>query len=343
MFRLSIRAWIVLITLIAVSPVDASCGSCCSCCCEDSDCCDCCCCCCCDPGGLTVRAGAVFLERSSPSSFLFAENYFNTDESIDFSDYNFRMAAGPSVSAVWRRGGRPDVELGYFGVESTASEGLQNLNAITIYGYQYYGIFGGPLMNFPTRYGSRLHSTELNLRWQPSPRWTTLAGLRWVELNELFEATTGAPFDVNLMFRSRNHMYGFQIGGEANLYDSPKFNISGTIKTGIYANCAAQHCIYEIALFADRSESAGRTTQTAFLGEAELAGTYQVNRDWSIRAGYRVLCVEGVALATDQWAGLSFNETVSGGTPTGNPPFAGILTSGSPFYHGAMVQLEYRR
>ena len=70
----------------------------------------------------------------------------------------------------------------------------------------------------------------------------------------------------------------------------------------------------------------------AFEGELNLSGIFRINDVWSLKAGYSVMWIEGLALAPDQ---LDFNFAVS---PSGNT----LTSDGGMFIHGANVGLEAR-
>jgi hypothetical protein len=75
----------------------------------------------------------------------------------------------------------------------------------------------------------------------------------------------------------------------------------------------------------------------AYVGDASLIATYRVNYQWTVRGGYQLLYVDGVALATD-----NFNIEPPAGPfgPFGaRVPF--VDDDGSAFYHGLFVGAEY--
>ena len=87
-------------------------------------------------------------------------------------------------------------------------------------------------------YASRLYNAEVNVRWNPWPRVTVLAGFRWVNLSEELEGIllpptahgTGPFWDT----QTKNNLYGFQIGAEAKLLERGRFSIGGVGKAGIF-------------------------------------------------------------------------------------------------------------
>jgi hypothetical protein len=73
------------------------------------------------------------------------------------------------------------------------------------------------------------------------------------------------------------------------------------------------------------------SSPTAFLGEIGLTGDCRLTSGWSLRGGYRLLWIDGVALATDQVAASDFVF------------HRGMAPHGGAFYHGAFAGLQYVR
>jgi hypothetical protein len=185
---------------------------------------------------------------------------------------------------------------------------------------RYFGVDGWS-DQFPVDFplltqSSSLHSTEVNLRRQWNDWLTVLGGFRWVELSEDF-LILGGLAGIN----TNNHMYGGQIGAEFRVWDrGGPFTVTSGAKAGIYYNRAD----YETFLFQLRD----RTDHTAFLGELDVTARYQLSQNLYLRGGYQLLWIEGVARSDDQLAQI-FQD-------------GGVSTSGSPFYHGAMIGAEFR-
>ncbi len=85
-----------------------------------------------------------------------------------------------------------------------------------------------------------------------------------------------------------------------------------------------------------RYTSSAATDHAAFVGSLALTGKYAITANLSARAGYQLLWIDGVALAPDQIA-------VSNPDIVPAHSYATVSTSGSPFYHGAFVGLEFQR
>ena len=72
--------------------------------------------------------------------------------------------------------------------------------------------------------------------------------------------------------------------------------------------------------------------EIAFAGEAELLAAYQVNCTWSVHAGYRLMLIDGLAIAANQ-------VPATGGDFF--PPFGSTLDlDGTLFAHGVVAGVE---
>lgn len=185
-------------------------------------------------------------------------------------------------------------------------------------------------------YSSKLHNAEINLVrelcWEGVPiQW--LVGFRYVRLSEEFninstDLDTGTS-DYNI--RTNNDLFGGQIGVRYREQSCGwSWDISG--KAGIYGNAAKQSTFLgdfdNTFIFRNLSVAGGRA---AFAGELNFNLEYRLNCAWSIRGGYNLLWIEGVALAPDQ---LDFTDT---------PASSRFLDrDGGVFYHGANVGLAAR-
>lgn len=178
-------------------------------------------------------------------------------------------------------------------------------------------------------YASQWHSFEINGRHEfCQQRLAVLAGFRYVEVDENwgFTLVDTAPL-YELEASTRNRLYGFQLGGQAALWDrGGRLSVNAVGKAGIYGNRAAQDTLF---VTAEASATDARTA-AAFLGELELVGKYRITERLSLLGGYRLMWIDGLALAPEQ---LAASDGFGGG----------IDTSGEAFFHGALVGLQYVR
>ncbi|MEX0979080.1 MAG: hypothetical protein WDZ48_09525, partial [Pirellulales bacterium] len=82
-----------------------------------------------------------------------------------------------------------------------------------------------------------------------------------------------------------------------------------------------------------------RAQPTAFVGDLNFTGLYQLTEHWAVRVGYQLLWISGVALASEQSSvGGGFGGAVA--TQAFFDPSFPIVTSGDVFFHGALVSAQ---
>jgi len=191
-------------------------------------------------------------------------------------------------------------------------------------------------------YASRLYNAEANVRWNPWPRVTLLAGFRWVQLREELEGIlepptahgTGSFWDT----QPKNNLYGLQVGAEGTLFERGRLSVRCLGKTGLFDDHAEETTLVRMTRI--QFEESGSTDRIAFVGEIGLECKYQVAQRLSLRAGYQAIWLEGVALAPGQIQetychydlAVPQNEYVQS---------MGVNCNSGVFYHGATAGLEY--
>lgn len=269
----------------------------------------------------TVRTGIVFLRRDNQDSQVLTNGATPiTVDRLGFQNYE----AGPLVTVI-RHGVLNtawDLDVTYFGVSD-----FQN----TAGSAGATSVFSNPTINFGglavvSDYRSSINSTELNLRRGWSPCFTALAGFRWVEISDVLSTDIGggANHSVNV----NNHLYGFQLGGQALLLQRGRFSIDAVGKAGVYSNQADQST-NTTGIGGALPAFSARDSNVAFVGELGLTGAYQINDRWALRGGYQAIWVDGIALAPDQ---IDDSDLVTG--------VATLDTSGHPIYHGFTLAAE---
>lgn len=279
----------------------------------------------------TIRAGTLFLDRDPASRRALVTETADPASTalLNAGQLDPGVAWGFEVSAIRHQflGTRWDLEGRYFGIDgwnavvgpvaAPAGSTIQFATPVALPG----------AADLTASYHSELRNAEINFR-RPVNDWLQLLlGVRYMGLNE--NLAMNADFGgtaVTGRVRTTNDLWGFQLGADATLWSRDRLTIEMLGKAGVFNNSIVSHTTID-ADFAD-----GRLDHTAFVGEVGLTGCYQLSRSWSLRAGYQVLWMEGVALAPDQVPGV--NLTTNEAT---------VQTDGSPFYHGAFLGLELRR
>ncbi len=290
---------------------------------------------CCDPLWI-VRGGAVILHRSTPANLTIFSDTTTGAEIANARQFHFGWAAGPDIGVMRRLSPGDYLEVRYFNITGFVAQ--QNIVAPGAFNINTDPPVGSPFgANIDATYGSALFNTEVNFRRRFSPQATWLAGFRTIQVRDDFAASVDLAqpgVHANFDLRTHNFLYGAQTGLDLNLWNrGGPLSIDGLFKAGIFGNSANQRTS-DISTFngtqvfqANLNDGRG---QVAFVGEIALTGVYRVTDRFSLRAGYQLLWIDGVALATDQFPALNF------------PAQNGIHTTGTLFYHGALVGGELR-
>lgn len=191
---------------------------------------------------------------------------------------------------------------------------------------------------------ARKYWTGPNCRLQGSYR----SGVRYVYMvDDLNYSTLGRNVVVGLNtvpagnsstdIRTHNSLVGWQAGFDLWATIVPGIMFGTDVKAGVYGN----HAKYNTHVFgsttaggtsADLRETASNN-DIAVVGEVNLMGIYKVNPNWTIRGGYSLLYLDGVALAPE-----NFNST----NPFNNArTVQNLNNTGNALYHGGFLGLEW--
>ena len=109
------------------------------------------------------------------------------------------------------------------------------------------------------------------------------------------------------------------------------FGWDATAKAGIFGNAASQSQLVTDFPpgFVLRNTQSASHGQVAFVTDINLSAFYQLNSIWSLRGGYNLLWVQGVAIAPNQ---LDFTDTASSGSV--------LHSTGGFFAHGVSAGVQ---
>ena len=186
-------------------------------------------------------------------------------------------------------------------------------------GYTY---FSGGLHTFV--YDSSLQSGEINLRRQMQG-WRMVIGFRYMELTELFTATSNGSLAYTL--DAHNYLYGFQAGGDATRWESAShpLRIDANIKAGVFGNQTNAHVVASNFLTGTAND---RDWSTAFVSEGAIAAVLQLTDRIALRGGYQFIWVDNIGLATSML-----------GAPDTNTVTAIMNADDDIVYHGGFAGL----
>jgi hypothetical protein len=275
-------------------------------------------------------AGGVFMQRESAGSqTLFRDNFtLQSNEVFNAKDLQFDIPGGFALSIARISTYGWDVEGNYTHIDSFEASRVLSGNV-----FLQTDTNGGnfTVLNPQLKDDSLLNSAELNVRWRIGERFRLLTGFRWVELEDRYRVdSVGAQTGrlVTLRNSALNELYGFQLGGDATVFDWGFVTVDFGAKLGVYTNNSSQNSREVDTGFVDRSLAA-QGGHTAFSAEMHLGGTLEVIMDrLYLRGGYQMLWLDGVLSAPDQIGANNFTSGTAG------------LRYDTVFYHGAYASLE---
>ena len=290
---------------------------------------------------------ALFWHRTNDSfKQPFVVNANNGEQIYSTSDLDFQYEPGIRATIGLGHAGiccLPAFEITYLGIYDWDERvGATGDNLLSLAGDLGSVVNGFTLAEgIGTEYGSKLNSLETNyfgciletcccdcyrrLEW--------LAGFRYLSLDEDL-TTLGYNENVaNAVYRidTNNDLYGGQLGSRYRAFKGC-WGFEAVGKAGIYGNDSDQQqfIVDELGVndvvLRSASASGGYTT---FVGELGLSGIAKLTRRCSLRCGYNVMWIEGVALAPNQ---LDFTDTNTSGTA--------LRRNDGTFIHGFNFGLE---
>lgn len=298
----------------------------------------------------TGRTDALLLWRDAPQSqplFNFVEGDGGIGPlALDASDFQSGMAAGPRFALFRHTGDMGAVEFNYLRVQSFTSSRTLPGSDLGYYDTYPHGLYCCdtfiPRSDVSGSMGSSLQSAEVNRRFPTDGRLGWLMGFRWVEWNDSLGLETvtvpeGFPsFTNSYLTRTSNDLYGMQVGADSILYGLGRpFRVEGIGKAGIFYNDASQASRFSTTAGAGETLAVATSTgRAAFVGELGVTGVYDVTRWLSLRAGYAIFWLGGLALAPEQYGvnQLCQEDPIRGATDT----------AGSVVVQGLSLGLEAR-
>lgn len=248
---------------------------------------------------------------------------------LDAGDAQTSAAAGPRIGLLRSLGCGRAVELSYFNVG-----GIQGSTATAASGGPYTPVGLADIRfvdieqaEYTTR--GQIKSFEANYRWAQGRRIIWLAGVRWVEWNELATVDMEPSGDA-IQTQAGNDLYGGQFGCRLRFWDLGKWQVTGVGKAGVFGNTSYQRTTANIGVDAFGPLGAD-DTDVSFFGEVGVNSTLWLC-DWlAWRAGYNFFWLQGVATAPQQFSLVNFGSDS-----------ASINTNGAVFLQGFSTGLEAR-
>lgn len=317
----------------------------------------------CAPRWFDLRAEAVQMRREKVSRQMdFTSDGILGPIVLSSDSLNFDPEWGFRAVAALQVGAGSNIEFNYLGAFNFASAAAASSPTDNL--FSVFSDFGAdPFLGFGETdrsyyqniaYSSNLNSYELSFRrrWEGRNcrlQGSWLAGIRYLQVVEDFDYRTRSnvlnpqtllteQYSLDYAVGTNNSLTGFQVGGDAWITVIPGFSFGGELKAGIYGNHAHQNTLIQATTLAGGFYETTAGDDAAFVGEANLMAIYRINYNWTFRAGYNLMFVDGLALAIE-----NFNTSPPAlSNPTLVPdrvPF--FNDNGNIFYHGWSAGVEW--
>ncbi|PQO48153.1 hypothetical protein C5Y93_00280 [Blastopirellula marina] len=205
----------------------------------------------------------------------------------------------------------------------------------------YAEVDSANLQSFET--SNNFDSFEINLRrfftspncWLQSSYW---AGFRYVRVaDDSIYLSSGNTGGLIYEVDATNDMYGVQFGLDSTVRLTTRWSVTAFGEVGVYGTTATQKSTISFGNI-EINERASQS-RASMVAEGGAMSTFRLHPRVTLRAGYQVVYVDGIALSSD-----SFNFQTGGVSPLGtalaNRP--GVLNdNGNAIYHGPTVGMEY--
>lgn len=201
----------------------------------------------------------------------------------------------------------------------------------------------GSLQIFST--SNRFDSFELNMRrfftsancWWQSSWWV---GMRYVRVDDdAVYNTQGASGDLAYTIDADNDLFGAQFGMDSALRLTTRWTLSMFGEIGVYGNRATYDSTIALNNATTVIQETTASRRASMVLEAGFLSTFKIVPRGTLRAGYQIVYIDGIALGSD-----SFNFQTGGASPLGTALAgrqASINDNGNALYHGPTVGFEY--
>jgi hypothetical protein len=317
---------------------------------------------CAAPRWYDFEVGVITLTRDNTGRTMnFASDGIGGPIVLSTDDLNFDESTSFKFSAMMQCGPGSNLEFTYYGLFGWKESAVVNSAGNNLFSpYSNFGL--DPAGGFvetdeaslaAISYYSTFDNYEINFRqrWQsPNCRYqgSWLWGVRYFQLDEDFnyriETDTVAPVGVDTVVgtnvNTNNAMTGLQIGGDTWICLIPGLRIGGEGKFAVLANHA--NIDSRIAVVdaggTTRFEESLTVGDVAFLGDLAAYMTYRINYNWTFKAGYQVLYLDGASLASE-----NFNPQPPAFFSPGPVPtrLATARENGDVLWHGFTLSAEY--
>lgn len=263
-----------------------------------------------------LRINALYLNRRAPQSNIVLTESATGKELLNTSQNDPSWAGGTEVNLIHDFTDTTAFEFDWFSVDDWFDRKQVSFPSIAVDEVPFL------VTHAAVSVSSRIRNMEFNLREEIYDGVTLIGGFRYVELldgqgihyrNKPFGSSQVVVTDV------ANRMYGFQIGTQIDLWKSPSWELSTWGKVGIYGNAADNSTGIYSTIPGNAANIRAQDGKTAFVGDLAVRGTRRLGKYSSVFIGYRLMFLDGVALAANQYPGtLTYLKTAIPDIKMGN-------------------------
>lgn len=272
---------------------------------------------------LRVDANFVAFDRITASSRLLMQSTVNTAAQVNADQFNFDFEAGLDLSAAYVCWDDSAWEFRFLGLGEMTADSSTDMGNTQVQVNSTPPVQAPNVLLVNSRYESELFGFEINYHYPLYHCATALAGFRFMSLEDRLDSDlTSVPQSHLYNIRTQNRMYGGQLG----LIGHPWFfndfcSLQGFGKVGIFGNDARHQSLFSTNVSSlGIRESVG---QSSVIGEIGFRGQFHFSRRFSAHAGYSLLFLERIVVASDQTSVSDFFNST------------GIHDRGSAVFHGA--------
>lgn len=207
----------------------------------------------------------------------------------------WELTAGKQLNKFW------SLDARYSQVDSF-NQLLSESNLVNGAGVRYFntvsGVLGAVTGSYDLGYQSQFESTDVMLGRQLTDWWRLSTGVRHVRFDDNADIQIrGGGFSSLTNLNATNYLTGAQLGNELRLLQSSKFQLIANGLVGLYHNESNTRMSLRTVTTRVSTFSG---TRTSCIGETNLKGRYKLLENLFVEGGYRVIWIEGIALATEQ-------------------------------------------
>ena len=303
---------------------------------------------CCLPRWFDAHVEWMYWTRDTSESLGLSSEGVGGPIVLNTGDLDYEHESGYRITGAYLIGPSTNIEATYFG-------GFNWQNSLTVNSasaelYSVFSDFGRtPAGGYPetgqgtqhsVAMSSELNNGELNVRRRfvganCRAHSSLLVGARYFRLREdlVYNTFTSNPsLFMDYQLKTDNDLVGVQTGGDFYLCLTPRFKIGAEAKAGVYGTHSNQRTLVNTA--SPQVVESESVSDVAFLGDAAAVLLYRVTPRMTLRGGYQILYVDGVATGVN-----NFNTADPFATNPSRTIF--VDNDGEFLAHGANVGFEW--